>query len=913
MKRFLCFFSAFVALFFTLSAQIITTSPEFPTEDDQVTIVFDATKGTGGLKDFTGDVYAHTGVITSKSTGSSDWKYAPSWGTNTAKYKMTRIDKNKWSLTITPSVRQYYGVPAAETIKQMAFVFRSSDNKLEGKDTGGKDIYADIYASGLTLRFDQPTTTLFNQGESTAIKVAASAASTITLSIGNTQIASAANVTELSANYTFAQTGAFTLKAVATSGTLTAETTLSISVSESTQQETMPKGVRPGINYISDTEATLVLQIPGKKHAYVIGDFNDWKYSNAYQMKQDGEYFWLTLKGLEKGTEYAFQYVVDQSITVADPYAAIVLDPWNDPHIPASVYPNLKSYPTGKTEGIVSVLQTGQAPYQWKVQDFQKPDKNHLMVYELHIRDFTKQHSYQAAIEKLPYLKTLGVNAIELMPVNEFEGNTSWGYNPSFYFAVDKYYGTRDDLKAFVDACHVNGMAVILDLVLNHSFSQCPFYQLYRDADGRPSKNSPWYNQESNIPNDGLQWGYDFNHDSKYTRAFVDSVAAYWMDEYKFDGFRYDFTKGFSNTAQDEWANLYDAARISNLKRICDEIWKRNSDAYVIIEHLTNGTSEEKTLGDYGMMLWRNMSGAYATTAKGYKADFTGLNAISNNMPFGSLMGYMESHDEERNSYEAKTSGISTIKTDLATRMKQAATNAAFFFTVPGPKMIWQFGELGYDISIDYNGRTGEKPVLWEYADVPERQELYQNYANLIALRLSYPDLFGKNARFNQRVNDTYWANGRCIYTYCGNDALVVVGNFTSSEVEVSSPFPKAGTYYEFLNETYSFNIATANSNKSITVPAHSYRIFTNFVPDITGIEDTDLSPYLPAIIYDRAADEVLIDGDVASVAVYTVQGQMALSVANSDRLSLSTLMPGAYIVQARLSNGEVLSSKLVR
>ena len=153
----------------------------------------------------------------------------------------------------------------------------------------------------------------------------------------------------------------------------------------------------------------------------------------------------------------------------------------------------------------------------------------------------------------------------------------------------------------------------------------------------------------------------------------------------------------------------------------------------------------------------------------------------------------------------------------------------------------------------------------------------------------------------------------RCIYTYCGNDALVVVGNFTSSEVEVSSPFPKAGTYYEFLNETYSFNIATANSNKSITVPAHSYRIFTNFVPDITGIEDTDLSPYLPAIIYDRAADEVLIDGDVASVAVYTVQGQMALSVANSDRVSLSTLMPGAYIVQARLSNGEVLSSKLVR
>lgn len=171
------------------------------------------------------------------------------------------------------------------------------------------------------------------------------------------------------------------------------------------------------------------------------------------------------------------------------------------------------------------------------------------------------------------------------MPVNEFEGNTSWGYNPSFYFAVDKYYGTKNDLRAFVDECHSQGMAVIIDLVLNHSFGQSPFYLLYKDADGKPSADNPWYNQESNIKNTSLSWGYDFNHESEYTRALVDSVAGFWMSEYKIDGFRYDFTKGFSNTpyGENDWANGPDNARIANLKRMSAAVQKRQPGAYVIL------------------------------------------------------------------------------------------------------------------------------------------------------------------------------------------------------------------------------------------------------------------------------------------------------------------------------------------
>ena len=147
------------------------------------------------------------------------------------------------------------------------------------------------------------------------------------------------------------------------------------------------------------------MQAPGKRTVYVVGDFNDWQFKSEYQLKQDGEFFWITLSDLEKGKEYAFQYVVDGTIYIADPYADKVLDPWNDPYISLAVYPDLKPYPTGKAEGIVSVLQTGQTPYQWQVTEFRKPDRNQLMVYEMHIREFTAEHSFSAAKDKLSYLK----------------------------------------------------------------------------------------------------------------------------------------------------------------------------------------------------------------------------------------------------------------------------------------------------------------------------------------------------------------------------------------------------------------------------------------------------------------------------------------------------------------------------
>src|SRR5690606_13569406 len=105
----------------------------------------------------------------------------------------------------------------------------------------------------------------------------------------------------------------------------------------------------------------------------------------------------------------------------------------------------------------------------------------------------------------------------------------------------------------------------------NHSYGQSPLVRMYFE-NGKPAANNPWYNVDHNFQNTDAHWGYDFNHESPHTKAFVDSVNAFWLTHYKVDGFRFDFTKGFSNTVYgpSDWGSAYDAARIANLKRMTD-------------------------------------------------------------------------------------------------------------------------------------------------------------------------------------------------------------------------------------------------------------------------------------------------------------------------------------------------------
>jgi len=565
----------------------------------------------------------------------------------------------------------------------------------------------------------------------------------------------------------------------------------------------VPTYLRDGITVISSDSLGFVLFAPGKQSVYLIGDFNNWQVSDEYKMQKRDSRFYLKIGNLEKGKEYICQYLIDNKIKVADPYTNKISDPWNDKDIPAKIYPNLISYPNGKTDQIAMVVNTSPDKYNWRVSNFRLPNPDNMVVYELLIRDFTEERSIKGVQSKLDYIQNLGINAVELMPFNEFEGNDGWGYNPSFYFATDKAYGTSNDYKAFIDACHERGIAVIMDMVLNHSYGQSPLVRMYDDGNYNPTSDNPWYNVKS--PNPDYYWGADFNHESKYTQAFVDSVCSYWMKEYKVDGFRFDFTKGFTQKAGDGWAK--DDSRIAILKRMTDEIRKRNQDAIIIFEHLTDN-AEEIILADYGIKLWGNINYNFNEVTMGWGAEMGDYNKPKGDISWASyrdrgwvkpnLVAYMESHDEERimfknNSY-GKEEGGYNVK-NLATGLKRTEAAAVILTTLPGPKMIWQFGELGYDYELN-DDRLGKKPIRWDYYNVPERKGLYDVYAKMNKLRNSN-QVFGTNDYTIDLANQY-----KQILLKSGNNYVCAIANFDVVPLSAPVNLGKGGAWTEYFTNT---------------------------------------------------------------------------------------------------------------
>jgi len=742
-----------VLLPFSLLAQVVTTEPAFPSEDNSVLITFNADQGNQGLMGYSGDVYAHTGVITENSTSGGDWKYVVSdWGENIEKTKLTRISTDTYSLDIGPSIREYYGVPDNEEIIQVALVFRSDlpvngGGYFEGKTAENGDIFVDLYSDGLNADIESPLSGLIINLNETVEVVANATDADLTKFYINNEFIGDFPADGFSYSYQATSAGKTTFKIEAFSGNNMKADSSYIFVKGDIMIEERPAGMKDGPNYISETSVVLSLLAPGKEYAFAIGDFSNWEVNDEVFMKKtpDGERFWVQIDGLSPGQPYIYQYYIDGELKVADVYADQISDPWNDQYIDEETYPNLPDYPSGKTSGIASVFTTGQTAYSWEVENFQAPKVTDLVIQEILIRDIHESHSFQFLIDTINYFKNLGVNVMELMPVNEFEGNVSWGYNPSFYFAVDKYYGPKDKLKEFVDLCHANGMAVVIDMVLNHSYGQNPQVQMYwNGSENQPAANNPWFNEQS--PNTSYSWGYDYNHESPYTEAFVDSVNSYWLTEYKVDGFRFDFTKGFTNNGGDGWA--YDADRIAILQRMADEIWAVNPDAYVILEHLADN-SEEKVLANSGILLWGNMNEKFKQANMGYNFDSQNSSDLSwssyqrRSWSQPNLVSYMESHDENRQQYYNNTWGNSDGSYNIKNEdigLRRIAMSTLFHTIIPGPKMYWQFGELGYDYSINWpsgndNDRLTPKPPRWDYYSDWRRNHLYQVTAALNKLK----------------------------------------------------------------------------------------------------------------------------------------------------------------------------------
>ncbi len=794
-------------------AQIVAISPSQATGDEEIVITFDASEGTAGLVGAS-SVYMHSGVVTSDPNG-TDWNHVVgNWGQDDGVGEMSQVDgeSDLWQITITP--RNHYNVPEGENIFRLAMVFRNADGSNEGKGTpgdfdggtvtSGGDIFIDLDVEAY-VNITSPSEDNVFLTASNPLEISAEASGEVTsmrISVDNNEVATVSSGTTITYDYlpSESETILITVNATVAGIDVTASKEVVIAIRSEATIAALPAGLQKGINYSQDeTTSTLVLEAPLTDFVYVVGDFTNWEISDDYLMNEtpDGELFWLEITGLTSGQDYVFQYWVEGTTRIGDPYADQVADPWNDSYISAELYPNLPAYDKTEYE-IATVLRTGQTAFDWADTEdsWTPPLKDDLLIYELLIRDFVGSHSYRDVIDSLSYFKRLGINAIELMPVMEFEGNSSWGYNSSYFFAPDKYYGTKDDLKAFVQAAHAEGIAVIMDMVLNHAFGQNAMVKMYWDEGaGTVSEDNPWFNPVAKHP---YNVGFDFNHESNYTKNFVDSVNAYWIQEYHIDGFRFDLSKGFTqnDTGDDVGAwGQYDASRIALLKRMAEKIWDVDDDNYVILEHFGEGTEEDE-LASEGMLLWRNLNHNYANALDGSGGDLSGGRTRAR-------VSYMESHDEERLAYVMESEGISAGNYNISNSdvsLERSKMAAAFNLLQAGPKMIWQFGELGYNININYNGRTGEKPLVWgegslNYYDDQLRQYVYDAYAAILDLRNQYPVVI-RAGSYNAELNGEL---KRISITHPTLD-ICIIGNFGVESGTVNPAFAETGDWFDYFS-----------------------------------------------------------------------------------------------------------------
>jgi hypothetical protein len=562
MKKLLTSFFLLAVTF--ANAQLLTWTPSFIQETSMpVTITANAAYGNQALLNYNPfDVYVHMGVITNLSTNSSDWKYVRDVWATTYSWEQASVasGKSRWTYTIdsSASLRTYFGITNPnEHIQEIAILFRSGNGSLKLANTDGSDMYIPVYGSGENVRIDapisQPTFTPelvpFTAVVGTSVPITANASlagSVIDIYFNGTLLSSTTGTT-LSDTAKVTTTGTQTIIATATSGGVTSSDTVTFYVAPTNIVAAVPTGYNDGINYeAGDTSVTLVLYAPNKGKIVVVGDFNDWVPESNYQMNitPDGNRFWLRVTGLTPGVEYAYQYLIDDTLQVADYNTEKVLDKSVDPQIPAVSYPNLKAFPAKASGTLVSVLQTAQTPYVWQVPNFTRPDKRNLVIYELLLRDFIAAQNWQTLTDTLTYLKRLGINAIEVMPFVNFEGFSSWGYNPNFFFAPDKVYGTPTALKQFIDACHAQGIAVIMDLAMQDVFGSSPLASMYwNSALSIPAANNPWLDQ---YPTHAYNVGSEFNSESAATIALRNRVYAHWLNDYKLDGFRFDLAGGYT-------------------------------------------------------------------------------------------------------------------------------------------------------------------------------------------------------------------------------------------------------------------------------------------------------------------------------------------------------------------------------
>lgn len=457
---------------------------------------------------------------------------------------------------------------------------------------------------------------------------------------------------------------------------------------------------------------------PQAKQVFVTGDFNNWT-PNEYELEhEENGYFAGNIDIAKANTQYKFVLETNQGqLFKNDPYAKKMTNSAG----------NSVVYDADK--------------FDWENDEFFMPYWNEAVIYELHLGTFNvkekgKLGDFYSLIEKLDYLKDLGINVIEIMPPFEFPGGFSWGYNPSYPFAIESEYGGPDALKLLVKEAHNKGIAVVLDVVYNHfGPSDLDLWQF--DGWSENDKGGIYFYNDwrSKTP-----WGDtrpDYGREE--VRRYIKDNAIMWLEDFHIDGLRMDMTPYIRNVNGDENPDGVLQEGLALLRWINKEINEKYPYKITIAEDLhqldwiTDRVGEGEGLG-FGSQ-WdaafvhpvrnlltlqhdedRNMDIAVSALTKKYSGDY-----------FRRVV-YTESHDEVANGSTRLVQEIATADVNNWYSKKRASLGVAMVLTSPGIPMLFQGQEL-----LEDKWFSDTDPIDWS------RLKKFNGYFNLhkelIALR----------------------------------------------------------------------------------------------------------------------------------------------------------------------------------
>jgi 1,4-alpha-glucan branching enzyme len=580
-------------------------------------------------------------------------------------------------------------------------------------------------------------------------------------------------------------------------------------------------------SYLLDAEEGVSFRTwaPNASAVALLGDFNDWSMWST-MLSNEGDGNWSrAIANANPGDQY--KYVIINSGTQ---YSRI----------------DARSYQV--TESIGNSVVHDPDSYFWQTTDFVRPAWDETVIYELHLGTFAG--GLVQAISKLDYLVELGVNAIELMPIWEFAGGSSWGYNAAHPFAIESTYGTPDELKWFVDEAHARGISVLLDVLYNHwGPSDMSLWQ-YDGWSENGLGGIYFYNDWRSV----TPWGNtrpDFGRGE--VRSYIRDNALYWLTEYRLDGLRVDGTKWIRAT-NDGKTELPDGWSL--LQWLNNEIDAADSGKLIICEDLGGNDWMTKTTGEGGAgfdsqwdVHWIHpIRGVIETQNDSDRSMFVvrdSVLAVYNGDQTDRVI-YTESHDEVANGRSRVPEEIAPGDAGNWFARKRSTLGAALVFTSPGIPMLFQGQEF-----LEDGFFHDDDPLDW--TKVTTYAGILQLYKDLIALRLNKTGissgLSGASTNMHH-INDNgkvvayhRWENGGI-----GDDVIVVM-NFSKNNLDlyrIGFPFP--GVWHMVFNSD-STEYATDYTDIGHDVSA------TPFAYDGLGYSGiVDVAPY-SVQIFTRAED----------------------------------------------------------